>query len=336
METLIALWAQLHGAFFEAVVQPAVQALGFTTYMEAAFDATELFLVGAIEIALLWLLLSRLEKWRPVEPAQDRRAVRVDVIYTLLNRLGIAPLAIFAALAPAVDALDAYLRLQGYVPWKLEDALPALHDSPWVSFLAYLVILDFVAYWLHRAQHRFEFWWALHSLHHSQRAMTFWADDRNHLLDDVFVDLCFAAVALAIGVPPMQFALVVVATRVVESLSHVNARVSFGLAEGVLVSPRFHRVHHAIGLGHEGADRGCNFAVLFPVWDHLFGTANTTDIYPPTGIRDQLQGRDYGEGFWRQQGLGFVRFARAFVPGRKPPDSVKFTDKGPARTPRGS
>jgi sterol desaturase/sphingolipid hydroxylase (fatty acid hydroxylase superfamily) len=48
--------------------------------------------------------------------------------------------------------------------------------------------------------------------------------------------------------------------------------------------------------------------VLFPLWDHLFGTARADGRYEPTGIRDQVeQGVDYGEGFWSQQRLGIKR-----------------------------
>ena len=139
---------------------------------------------------MLAVVLGALEKWRPVEVWADRRPVRVDVIYTLLVRLGVLPLAIFFLLLPLVDGLDGWLRLHGFIPPKLEDAFPALFAHPFVSFLAYLVILDFVLYWLHRAQHGFGFWWALHALHHSQREMTFWTDDRNHLLDMVLTDAC--------------------------------------------------------------------------------------------------------------------------------------------------
>jgi sterol desaturase/sphingolipid hydroxylase (fatty acid hydroxylase superfamily) len=84
--------------------------------------------------------------------------------------------------------------------------------------------------------------------------------------------------------------------------------------ERVFVSPRFRRLHHSIGLGHESRGKGTlgghNFAVLFPVWDQIFRTANFEHRYDPTGIRDQLpdQGaRDYGRGFWRQQWLGLRR-----------------------------
>lgn len=105
----------------------------------------------------------------------------------------------------------------------------------------------------------------------------------------MLADLWTAGIALPIGVPPGQFALIVVLGRMVESLSHANLRLSFGtVGERLLVSPRFHRVHHPIGLGHEGEQRGCNFAVLFSVWDVLFRTANFDNAYPATGVRDQL------------------------------------------------
>lgn len=306
----MALWAQAHAALFESVVQPAVFHLGLVSWLEASFDATEIFMIGAAEVVVLAVLLGALEKWRPVEVWADRRAVRVDVAYTLLVRLGVLPLAIFFLLLPVVDGLDGWLRMHDVIPPKLEDAFPALFDHPVASFLAYLVVIDFVLYWVHRAQHAFGWWWALHALHHSQREMTFWTDDRNHLLDMVITDLVLAVAALLVGVAPGQFVAIVAVTRAVESLSHANVRLAYGrVGERLLVSPRFHRVHHAIGLGHEGARLGCNFAVLFPVWDHLFGTANPVREYPATGIRDQLHGRDYGEGFWRQQWLGLKRLA---------------------------
>ena len=204
--------------------------------------------------------------------------------------------------------------------WLFESVvLPAL---AWAGALRYtedafngteefvLVVLDFAQYWVHRAQHHAGWWWALHSLHHSQRQMTFWTDNRNHLLDSVITDAIFAAIALAIGVPPAQFALLVVVSRMVESLSHANVRMSFGaLGARLLVSPRFHRLHHAIAASPHGDYRGANYAVLLPVWDVLFGTADFRREPGPTGVDDQLAGRDYGEGFWAQQWLGLKRMA---------------------------
>ncbi|MES2091198.1 MAG: sterol desaturase family protein, partial [Pseudomonadota bacterium] len=188
-------------------------------------------------------------------------------------------------------------------------------DTAWASFVLYLLVFDFVDYWIHRGQHHFNPWWSLHAVHHSQRQMTMWSDNRNHLLDDLIRDLIIAFTARAIGVPPEQFVAVVAVTQVIESLSHANVRMGFGwVGERLLVSPRFHRVHHGIGIGHEGNAPstlgGCNFAVLFPLWDILFRTARMDAQPGPTGIRDQLPeqgGVDYGQGLWAQQWLGLKR-----------------------------
>jgi sterol desaturase/sphingolipid hydroxylase (fatty acid hydroxylase superfamily) len=313
MEWLVALFAELHQHVFESGVLPVLYALELGGEAERAFDATELFLIGAIEVTLLAVILGALEKWRPAEPQTHPEWKKTDTLYTMLHRLGFVPLLLFFLLMPLVDAVDGALRMHDIIPTNLEDLLPILRSEPLLSFLVYLVLLDFVAYWLHRWQHQFNWWWSLHALHHSQREMSFWSDDRNHLLDDALIDGIHALVALLIGVPPAQFIAIIVASRVIESFSHANLRVHFGrLGEYVLVSPRFHRVHHAVGLGHEGQARGCNFAVLFPVWDVMFGTANFERVYPATGIRDQADGRDYGDTFWRQQWLGLVRlFGRA-------------------------
>jgi len=298
----------VQGWLHETVVQPLLFAAGFVNYSDQAYDALEWVVIGALEILLMAVVLTLCERRWPAEPLRDRRAVRTDVVYTLLHRLGAVPLAAFAVLTPVFDVLEGALRLDGFSRINLDQAWPGVTDLPWVSFLIYLVLLDFVDYWLHRFQHRFDWWWALHAVHHSQRQMTFWSDDRNHLLDDFLRDAVMAAVAVVFGVAPEQFVLLIVASRVVQSVQHGNLRWRWGgLAERLLVSPSFHRLHHAVDYGHDGPARGCNFAVLFPVWDLLFGTADMRPGFVPTGIRDQDSGRDYGRGFWAQQWRALLR-----------------------------
>jgi sterol desaturase/sphingolipid hydroxylase (fatty acid hydroxylase superfamily) len=230
----------------------------------------------------------------------------------MVHRLGLFSIAAFFTLDPVMDHVAGLLRLEGMHPFNLEALFPGM--SAITSFLVYLVVLDFFEYWYHRGQHGIRQGWALHSLHHSQRDMNLWSDNRNHLVDDVTHDIYLAVIALAIGVAPSQYVLLVSVSRALQSLQHANVRIHFGwLGERLLVSPRFHRMHHAIGIGHEskgkGSLGGCNFGVLLPWWDIAFGTANFTPQFAATGIRDQLAGRDYGRGFWRQQWLGLCRLA---------------------------
>ncbi|MCY7317101.1 MAG: sterol desaturase family protein [Rubrivivax sp.] len=301
-------------AFFEAAVQPLMFAAGLGNLLEDGYRATGWLLIGLLQIAVMVVVFGALQRWRPVEPVTDRAAVRTDIAYTLIHRLGLVRVAMFFALDPLWNELASSLRLGGYAGWSLDALWPGLTDIGWISFLIYLLLFDAVDYALHRAQHSFGWWWQLHALHHSQRQMTMWSDNRNHLLDDLLRDSVFVMVALLVGIAPAQFLAVVAATQLLESLSHANVRLSFGPVLGrLLVSPQFHRSHHAIGAGPEsrgpGSLGGHNFAVLFPVWDVLLRTARLDGGYPATGIRDQLDGRDYGSGFWRQQWLGLKRLA---------------------------
>ena len=297
---------------FETTVQPLLFAAGLGQLLEDGYRATGWLLVGVLQITVMLTVFAALERWRPAEPVTDRAAVRVDVVYTLVHRLGLFRIALFFSLDPLWTALAGQLRLAGVPAWSLDQVWPGVTDLALVSFCLYLVLFDGVDYAMHRAQHRFAWWWQLHALHHSQRQMTMWSDNRNHLLDDVLRDSAFVLVALAVGIAPAQFVAVVALMQLLESLSHANVRLSFGPVLGrVFVSPRFHRLHHSIGVGHESAGPGSlgghNFAVLFPLWDMLFGSARFDDRYEPTGLRDQLQGRDYGRGFWAQQWLGLRR-----------------------------
>lgn len=326
IQYFIDLFGATQGWLFEHAVEPFMFFSGLGEYTEDAFEGTEWFLIGMVELAALYLVLRPLEALLPVHAFHDKRARLNDFIYTLVHRLGLFPVAVFFTLDPLMDHVAGLLRLEGVHPFNLEALLPAM--PPLGSFLLYLVVLDFCDYWFHRAQHHFNWWWGLHSLHHSQRDMNLWSDNRNHLLDDLLRDIVMAIVALAIGVPPGQFILLVSVSRIVQSLQHANVRIHFGrFGERLLVSPRFHRTHHAIGVGHESGGQGtlggCNFAVLLPVWDVLFRTARFEQGFAETGVRDQLDrtcrdgvvkpGRNYGRGFWQQQWYGLkrmVEFAR--------------------------
>jgi len=299
----------LQQALFEGVIQPVLFAMGWMRVSEELFEFSEWIVLGAIEVLVLWLVLGAIERRWPAEPVTDRTAIRTDVVYTLLHRLGGFALIMFALFTPLYDWIEGELRLWGVSRVNVDQAWPGVTDQPLVSLLIYLVLFDFVDYWMHRGQHWFRWWWALHAVHHSQRQMTYWTDSRNHLLDDLLRDAVLALIAVLVGVAPGQYVAIVFLTRVLESVQHANLRLRYPRPlEYLLVSPSFHRLHHAIGYGHDGAARGVNFAVLFPVWDLLFRTADWRPGFVPTGIRDQLEGRDYGRGFWSQQWRVFGRW----------------------------
>jgi sterol desaturase/sphingolipid hydroxylase (fatty acid hydroxylase superfamily) len=290
---------EVQGTIFETAIQPALYQL----------DGVGFALFGALAVVLAYVLFRPLELWRPVERWAERRAVRTDVVYTLVHRLGVVPVIIFLLLTPIGAGIDGYLRFEGYIPPTLEQLIPPLRARPFVTFLAYIVLIDFGEYWRHRLQHRLGWWWALHSLHHDQRQLTLWADDRNHLVDDVLAVVWGGTLALLIGVAPSEYPLVIIVFRLIESLAHSNVRLGFGRFGGALVvGPQYHRLHHAIEHARAPFDRtmGCNFAVILPVWDVIFGTRRRDEAFPPTGVAG-LAGPAVRCGYLRHQLEGLRR-----------------------------
>jgi sterol desaturase/sphingolipid hydroxylase (fatty acid hydroxylase superfamily) len=314
INSLTQAFAQAQQWLFETVVQPLMYEAGIGGLLEDGFTATGWFLVGLIQLALLILIIAPLQKIKPVEPIIDRATIRTDILYTLIHRLGLFRLALFFTLDPLLESGVGMLRVAGLETFHLDQWVFGLVgvESALLGFLVYLVVFDFVDYWIHRGQHGLNWWWQLHSLHHAQRQMTMWSDNRNHLLDDLLRDSILVGVGLLVGIAPGQFVALVAFTQLSESFQHANLKVWFGsIGERLWVSPRFHRLHHAVGIGHEFPGKvlgGANFGVLLPWWDMLFRTANFEKRFDPTGVRDQVeQGRNYGRGLLEQQWLGFKR-----------------------------
>ena len=307
---LTAGWLEGH------LIVPLLYQFGWMEWEDVSFGWVLFAVYGAVQVLLTFALCVPLERWRPVERWPDGKAVAVDVLYTLLSRVGVLPLFTFVLFYQAQVALNGWLADHGVIPPTLEGFFPFLLGRQVLTFFLYAVILDFADYWRHRLSHMLRWWWALHSLHHAQRQMTFWSDDRNHVLDDLIAFVWFGAIALLIGVPPMQFPLLVLVLRFVESLSHANVRLSFGaIGDRLLVSPRFHRAHHGV---LAAGQRSCNYGAVLPWWDMLFRSADFSRHYVQTGDPSGEEALHSGS-YLQQQWAGLRRLARAVWSARAVP-----------------
>ncbi|MBU3636438.1 sterol desaturase family protein [Polynucleobacter sp. es-MAR-4] len=286
-----AAYASTQEFLFAHVAGPILYQFDLMALAEDVFDGIDWFLFGCIQILLIVIVLRTWERLAPAEPQdQFAQSSKADVFYTLFHRLGIFHGLIFIALSGFFFEIDSVLHDFRFARMNVESWWPPITAIPLVSFFIYFVLLDFVEYLYHRASHTIHWWWQLHALHHSQTVMTAWSDDRNHILDDIMHAVVFAFFALLFGVSPSQFILLVVFSQLIQSWQHANIKVNLGPFKYVLVSPMYHRMHHAVGYGHEAKGKpgvlgGCNFGVLFPWWDMLFNTAIfPKDVYP-TGVR---------------------------------------------------
>lgn len=301
---IVAGWLQEHA------ILPLLYALDLMSWEEWSFGWALFAVYGAAQVVITYAVCLPLEKWRPVEHWPDQKAVTVDILYTLVSRVGLLPLVTFVLFSQVQMGLNGWLADQGLVAPTVERLVPGLLGHQVLTFLIYAIILDFAEYWRHRLSHVFNWWYSLHALHHAQRQMTFWSDDRNHLLDDIIGFAWFMVVALAVGVPPLQFPMLVLLLRLLESLSHANTRLRFGrLGERLLVSPRFHRAHH--GMLAAGV-RSVNYGAVLPWWDMLFRTADFSAEYVQTGDPTAEEALATGS-YAAQQWAGLRRMARTMA-----------------------
>jgi len=315
MRQLLDIWIGTQTWIFETVVSPILFHLGLMEWYEPAFNAVEIVMLGVVQIVVIAVGMRFFERRWPLERVPNDDLVAVDRVYTFLNKLGIIPLAVFVVTYPISNEIEHMVRAWGYAPPRLERIFPWLHDSALASFLVYFVLYDFAAYWLHRAQHRFGWWWSLHSLHHSQRQVTVWSDDRNHILDDLLMTLALVIFAQFVGVQPDDYIMILMVGRLIESWSHANVDMSFGrIGERLLVGPRFHRLHHALAGPAERHIHDHNFAPVFPIWDILFGTAMFDRKNRPTGVDDPDIDSDNERGWLGQQIAGVGRLLRSLTP----------------------
>jgi sterol desaturase/sphingolipid hydroxylase (fatty acid hydroxylase superfamily) len=311
-----AAYASVQEFLFANIVAPLLYQFDLMAWAEDVFDGLDWFLFGCIQIFLIIVVLRTWERLAPAEK-QERfaKASRADVLYTLFHRLGIFHGLVFIALSGFFFGVDSILHDFRFDRLNVESWWPGVTSIPAISFLIYLILLDFVDYLYHRASHVFNWWWQLHALHHSQTVMTAWSDNRNHILDDIMRAVVMSFVALMFGVSPGQFILLIALSEFLQSWQHANIKTHLGPAKYLLVSPMFHRMHHAVGYGHEAKGKpgvlgGCNFGVLFPWWDMLFRTAIFPKEVYPTGVRNLT----VSQNILTQQWQGLVHAFKEIMP----------------------
>ena len=249
---------------------------------------------GFATILLFVFLIDRSRKQNGERYA--RGAFRVDLTYAVFYLCGIytlfVGLPVFRFLTRLFDSAFAGHALPlGNLPAPLQIAIG-------------IVAVDLFSYAWHRSVHANRFLWAFHSVHHSQKYLTVATGFRTHFVDEIvrttfmFIPLYF------LGIRPHTFIAVDLVVNWILGLQHSDLSWSYGVLGNLIVSPRYHRMHHSL----EAIDRDKNFAVLFPFWDRLFSTHTAGDVRP---LRFGVDDPDYPESFVRQLAWPFIVIARS-------------------------
>ena len=224
-------------------------------------------LFGILLFTLRMMFLTAIEKRYPAHPVSYLKVMWWDVG---------AALVIGFAILPAAGFVNRWFAFRPMVPASVM-SLPVA----W-RFLLYLVIADFGHYWVHRLMHS-PYFWRVHKWHHSPTYMYWLAGVRGSLFQQILVNVPYIFAAVLLTIAPWWMTLVILLKNTAQNdWMHLNVSWGAKWLEWIIVTPRYHHVHHSDSPEHYRA----NLASLFPIWDRAFGTY----IDPETVPRDLVFG----------------------------------------------
>ena len=175
-----------------------------------------------------------------------------------------------ASLAPAALSLDLLGRAGLEGPVRLVIALLAM---------------DLFGYAAHLVQHKVPLLWRFHAVHHSDHDLDVTSHLRHHPVESLVGATGFGALVLLLGIGPGEVALFGSLVWTVQCLAHANLALPGWLARAldwVLVTPRFHALHHHRDLPFTDS----NYGGVLTLWDRLFRTARERDGTPDFDLAD--------------------------------------------------
>ena len=144
----------------------------------------------------------------------------------------------------------------------------------WLQMIEVILISDFLIYWGHRLQHRNEFLWRFHKVHHSAKHLDWLAAHREHPLDSIYTIGLINLPAFVMGFPLESLAGVIAFRGIWAIYIHSNVRLPIGPLRWFIGAPELHHWHHDLNRS------AGNYANISPLMDLLFGTYVCPDHEP--------------------------------------------------------
>src|SRR6516165_3912155 len=180
-----------------------------------------------------------------------------DALYLALHAIVVIPLMTLLSVGAAT-------LVGGHAHWI---ELPTRDWPGWLLVPLTIVAMDGANWLAHYADHRLDALWRFHALHHSQEELSVLTSFRAHPLMHT-TGFLLATIPVVALMPTRPIAPVIITVYVcVGTLQHANLRWTFGPVGRVLVSPAYHRLHHAPDT------QDTNLGVVLTVWDVLVGRA---------------------------------------------------------------
>ncbi len=175
------------------------------------------------------------------------------------------------------DSLGLGLVLVTY-PFLVENLAITTIKTTWLVWVVAFVAIDFAGYWNHRLNHKINFFWNQHVIHHSSEAFNLACALRQPISNLIGYFAFLLIPAALLGVPHEVIAILAPIHLFAQFWYHTQHISKMGWLEYVIITPSQHRVHHAIN--PEYIDK--NLGQILCLWDRIFGTfQEELDEVPP-------------------------------------------------------
>ena len=222
-----------------------------------------------------FLLLVLFEKWYGWRKGKDT-VVNMDMISSLAS--GVTNV--------TKDVLGLSIALLSY-EWLLRKLALTHIQATWLTYVIAFIVLDFAGYVVHLIDHKINFFWNSHIVHHSSEEFNLACALRQSVSVFVRLFVILLLPAAVLGVPAAVIAVVAPLHLFAQFWYHTQHIGKMGFLEKIIVTPSHHRVHHAIN--KEYLDK--NLGQIFIFWDKLFGTfqQELPTVKPVYGITRPVQ-----------------------------------------------
>lgn len=167
-----------------------------------------------------------------------------------------------------------------------ESRIFTFDQEHWLTFIASLIVVDFVMYWSHRISHQVPWMWASHVVHHTPQKYTLLMAYRMPWTELISLNWMLYLPLALLGFSPLTIGLSAGLNRVFQFLLHTRHVPKLGFLEVVFNTPSHHHLHHASNPQYANK----NLGGILIVWDKMFGTFVVEDpnVVPVYGLKKQL------------------------------------------------
>jgi sterol desaturase/sphingolipid hydroxylase (fatty acid hydroxylase superfamily) len=244
------------------------------SFFESLLEQKHIVLFFIVFFIIRYSIFATLENIFEAHPFSRGKVFITDLITMLVYGV---------IIFPSSQILSSYIGVQGTFLAPL-----SLLPTP-LKVLLFFIVADFLHYFIHRLMHT-SLLWRIHMWHHSPKHMSWMGGFRATIFDATLVNVASIFAWPILGAVSYQLLLLTfVCSVILNDWMHLNVTFRLPWLEKIIVTPRYHHIHHSTANEHFTK----NLAAIFPLWDKLCKTyvnPDTVDTKLTFGVEKPVSG----------------------------------------------